>query len=159
MVSEEDQVIGSVTQAEMIAQKLLHRIAHIFVFNERGEMALQLRSAKKSFCPLHWSTSVGGHVQTGESYEFAALREYSEELGVTSPLTALGKDRYTAVNGLPIFFMTFHTIHSGPFVINPEEVERVEFFPLEEIPRLLSRGEKFNPELTYLFQKYFLSLS
>src|SRR3990167_3639738 len=50
---------------------LSYRIVHILLFNEKGEMALQMRSSHKKFCPNHLSTAVGGHVQTGETYEQA----------------------------------------------------------------------------------------
>ena len=155
IVDGNDQVIGSAPIDEIYEKKYLHRIAHIFIFNDKGEVALQLRSKEKSFCPLHWSTSVGGHVQAGESYEVAALRELTEELGITTALEFLGNDFYPTPSGLNKFFGTFSAVHLGPFIVNPQEVERVEFFSLDSITPMIARGEKFNPELVFLLERYF----
>jgi len=155
IVDENDNVVGSASQKEIYEKLLPHRIAHVLVFNERGEMALQMRSATKGFCPLHWSTTAGGHVQSGETYEQAALREMQEELGVTATLEELGKDLYVDKNrGLRKFLATFKAIHPGPFNFN-HEVERVEFFGMEKIRDMVVAGEKFHPELMFLLEKRF----
>ncbi|MCA9460196.1 MAG: NUDIX domain-containing protein, partial [Nanoarchaeota archaeon] len=78
IVNRKDEVIGVASKEDVYKKSLTHRIVHILIFNDKNELALQLRSKKVSFCPSHWSTSVGGHVQSGESYEGAALREYQE---------------------------------------------------------------------------------
>lgn len=86
VVNENDEVVSSVSREDVYEKSLRHRIAHVVVFNDNGEMLLQFRSKNVSFCPNHWVTSAGGHVQAGESYMEAAKREYMEELGVVSDL-------------------------------------------------------------------------
>ncbi len=61
---------------------LRHRAVHVMVRNSGGELFLQLRSMNKVTQPGRWDTSVGGHVDPGESYEVAARREMHEELGI-----------------------------------------------------------------------------
>ncbi len=82
VVNENDEVIGSAPYSEIYSAKRSHRICHLFIFNDAGEMALQLRSKTKSFLPGYWSTAVGGHVLSGETYEIAIMRESMEEIGV-----------------------------------------------------------------------------
>ncbi|MFA5021958.1 MAG: NUDIX domain-containing protein [Patescibacteria group bacterium] len=156
IVNLNDQVIGQAPKPEIYQQLLCHRIVHILIFNDQGKMALQLRSAKVNFCPLHWSTAVGGHVQTGETYETAGLREYEEELGQQSQLQFLSKDLYQLPNRPAKFLATFTTKFNGPFKPDLEVVEKVNFFTLAEIQKMIASGEKFHPELLFILTKHFL---
>jgi len=158
VVNENDEVIGRASYNEIYEQLLVHRIAHILIFNDRREMLLQLRSKNKGFCPLHWGTSVGGHVQSGESYEDAAKREFEEELGTSTDISFLRKDFYVDNKfniGLKKFLGTFTTTFNGPFKINPEEVEKIEFLSLDKIQDMINKDEKFHPELLFILNKQF----
>jgi len=157
IVNDKDEVVGNASYDEVYQKKLPHRIVHIFIFNDKGEMALHLRSKQKSFCPLHWSTPVGGHVQSSETYEQAALREFKEELGTAARIEFAYKDIYITPDERKImkFLATFNASFNGPFEINPEEVERVEFFSLQTIKNMIANGEKFHPELLFLLKKHF----
>ena len=154
-VDKDDNVVGRVTYDEAYENLLSHRIVHVLIFNEKGEMALQLRSKKKKFAARHWSTVVGGHVQAGENYEQAALREMEEEVGVKLPVVFLRKDQYSHPMGKNFtkFLGTFKSIYNGPFDINPEEVDRVDFFKMDKIKQMIADGEKFHPELLFLLKR------
>ncbi len=155
VVDDNDNVVGKVPFDEVYKKKLPHRIVHILIFNSKGEIALQLRSSKKSFCPNHWSTPVGGHVQSGETYQQAALREFQEELGTTSEIEFAYNDLYESESGMKKFIATFTTDYDGPFNINPEEVEKVEYFSLDKIREMIESGDKFHPELLFLLESHF----
>lgn len=155
IVNEQDEVIGKASRDEVYEKLLPHRIVHVLIFNDKNEMALQLRSKTVSFCPSHWSTAVGGHVQSGENYEEAALREYEEELGIQTALTLLGNDIYEMENRPKKFLATFTAKFNGPFEKYEDAVETVEFFPLEKIKQMIINREKFHPELLFILQKYF----
>ncbi len=156
IVDINDNVIGTATRDEVYQKLLGHRIVHVLIFNSKNEMALQLRSRNVSFCPNHWSTAVGGHVQSGENYEEAALREYEEELGTTSALQFLNKDLYQIENRPNKFLTTFKTIYNGPFKKDEEAVEKIDYFSLEKIREMIRDGEKFHPELLFILQKHFV---
>lgn len=155
VIDENDEVIGQAEHGEIYEKELLHRICHILIFNSEGKIALQLRSKNKKFRPGHWATSVGGHVQSGETYEEAALREMEEEVGVKIPIKFLRKDWYEdkRSNGFRKSLGTFKATFNGPFNINPEEVEKVEFFSIDEIKSMIKEDEKFHPELLFLLEK------
>jgi len=155
IVDENDNVVGKAAKDDIYEELLCHRIAHVLVFNDEGKMVLQKRSKNISFCPDHWSTAVGGHVQTGETYEEAALREYREELGVTSDLLFVGKDFYSVPNKPKKFLATFKTQFNGPFSPDPEAVSEVEAFSIEDIMKMIENGEKFHPELVFILKKYY----
>jgi len=82
VVDEQDRVVRQEARAEVHRLRLLHRAVHILVFNARGEVYLQRRSAKKDTYPNRWTTSCVGHVDAGEDYDTAAVRELAEELGL-----------------------------------------------------------------------------
>ncbi|MBQ8056295.1 MAG: NUDIX domain-containing protein, partial [Paludibacteraceae bacterium] len=83
IVDENDKVIGKATRKECHnGSHLLHPVVHLHVFNSKGELYLQHRSKDKDIQPDKWDTSVGGHVDFGETIEQALRREVSEELGI-----------------------------------------------------------------------------
>ncbi len=82
----EDNVIGQATRGEVHARGLLHRAVHIFVFNFSGELLIQRRSVHKDEFPLCYTSSASGHLDAGETYDAAAVRELHEELGLTGSL-------------------------------------------------------------------------
>lgn len=155
VVDGNDHVVGRVPKKEIYDKSLIHRIIHILVFNKNGDLLLQLRSAKCSFCPHHWSTSAGGHVRSGESCEAAAMREYTEELGTKSELEFFSKDFYRGKGSPDKFLITFKTAHNGPFKPDKGAVERAEFFSMKEIQMMINSGEKFHPELLFLLRRRF----
>ena len=155
IVDTNDQVIGKASREDIYANRHTHRIVHAFIFNSAGRMALQLRSRNSPFCPLHWSTTVGGHVQSSETYEEAALRECEEEIGAVIPLTFLAKDFYTAPNRPDKFLTTFKAVYDGPLEPNPEEVEEIRYFEMGTIRDMVKNGEKFHPELLFLLKKHY----
>jgi isopentenyldiphosphate isomerase len=153
VVNERDEIIGKAPKSEVHARKLPHRIVHIFVFNDNGEMALQLR-ANVQFCPHHWCTAAAGHVRSGESCMQAALRELEEELGIRFDIEFVRKDFYEN-DGLKLFLYSFNGKSNGPFNPDPREVERVDFFPIDKIKKMVTAGEKFHPELLFILEKHF----
>jgi isopentenyldiphosphate isomerase len=156
IVNENDEIIGVASKEDIYKKLLCHRIVHVLIFNNEAKMFLQKRSTTVSFCPDFWSTAVGGHVDTGESYEQAALREYTEELGTTSVLELIGKDFYTTPNTPNKFFTTFKTVFNSPFYPNSEEVSEITAFNISEIKNMIAAEEKFHPELLFILNKYYL---
>jgi 16S rRNA (adenine1518-N6/adenine1519-N6)-dimethyltransferase len=82
VVDAQDRVIGRERRGEIHRRGLLHRAAHIFWLRPDGQLCLQRRSFAKDNCPGQLSSSCAGHVDAGETYLQAAVRELGEELGV-----------------------------------------------------------------------------
>ena len=76
VVNENDEIIGTMPKDEAHKNGTLHRIAVIFVENSKGDILIQHRADG------YLDHSSAGHVDVGESYEKAAYRELSEELGI-----------------------------------------------------------------------------
>jgi 16S rRNA (adenine1518-N6/adenine1519-N6)-dimethyltransferase len=134
VVDLHDQVTHTATRAEVHAQKLIHRAVHVFVFNKRGDLLLQKRSRLKDLCPGLWDSSVSGHLDSGESYAAAALRELHEEMGISpesppEPIAILAPGAETGWEHVHLY----RTRHDGAVRFPSAEVEAVMWFPLTEI--------------------------
>jgi 16S rRNA (adenine1518-N6/adenine1519-N6)-dimethyltransferase len=101
VVDEHDEVTGQATRGEVHAQGLLHRAVHVLVFNKRGDVLLQQRSMLKDAHPGVWDSSVSGHLDAGEAYETAAVRELAEEMGIDAkcPPTEIARLKPCAATG------------------------------------------------------------
>jgi isopentenyldiphosphate isomerase len=123
----EDNVIGSGTKREAWATGAWHRIVRVFLFNAGGEMLVTRRSANLLSSPGKWNDSSSGHVDEGESYETAALRELEEEAGVSGvALNAVAKFKISEKDEPDKIKNRFHMIYTGKYDgllrLNPLEV-------------------------------------
>ncbi|MFA6908497.1 MAG: NUDIX domain-containing protein [Patescibacteria group bacterium] len=156
IVNEADEVIGRAPRDQIYAEKKLHRIVHVLLFTSSGKIILQKRAKHVSFCPLHWSTSVGGHVRSGETWEQAAVREAQEELGIQiEPLFGY-TDMYTPVTAIHKILTTFTAVYDGVLTPNPKEVDSIRAFSLKEAKTLIHNGEKIHPELAFILTTHYL---
>ncbi len=82
IVNDDNEVIGQGSRKEIHEQNKKHRAIHLFVFTKKGDLILQKRSHLKDRHPGVWDSPAAGHLDAGESYDQAALRELREELGL-----------------------------------------------------------------------------
>jgi len=83
LVSQEDIVIGQLPRSEVYNQQLSNfRAVNAFIINDQGKIWIPRRTKNKRIFPLCLDTSMGGHVETGESYQDAFERELLEELNL-----------------------------------------------------------------------------
>lgn len=159
IINENGEVIGLALRSEIHGNpSLMHRVVHVLVFNEKGDILLQKRSMNKDVAPGKWDTSVGGHVNPGEDLLGSAMREMEEELGIK------GKDLeylYSYVHTNPYeteHVTTFGVVHNGPVTFNREEIEEVRFWSIDDIKESLGKGilsDNFEEEINlYLSRLY-----
>jgi 16S rRNA (adenine1518-N6/adenine1519-N6)-dimethyltransferase len=145
VVDEHDVVTGQVTRSEVHAQKLLHRAVHVFVYNKRGDLLLQKRSLLKDACPGLWDSSVSGHLDAGEDYAPAAVRELEEEMGIRaeSPLEEIARIAPCQETGWE-HVRLFQTKHEGSLRFPCAEIDAAVWFPISEIDAwIANRPEDF----------------
>jgi len=136
--------------------------AVVLVFNDRGELALQLRAAHDKSFPLHWDFSAGGGVKPGEDTKTAAARELKEELGVDAAVAYVTAEHCdylrwdsSLITNVDVF--VYKSRHNGPFAPDPKEVERAQFFSLPDIKKMIGSGVKFQPEFVVMWNKGIIS--
>ena len=119
---------------------LLHKVVHVIVFNDAGELLLQERSLSKDVAPGKWDTSVGGHISPDEDILVAARREMEEELGVDAG-EMIFLYSYVHSNAYESELVFTHScIHNGPFSFNRDEINALKFWTMEEIKNALGTG-------------------
>ncbi len=85
LVSIDDIIIGQLPRSEIYAQKLSNfRVVNAFIINDKGQLWIPRRTKTKRIFPLCLDASMGGHVESGETYQQAFQRELFEELGLNA---------------------------------------------------------------------------
>ena len=152
VVNERDEVVGRATRREVHARGLLHRAVHVLVFDGAGRVFLQKRSMTKDMSPGLWDSSCSGHLDAGEDYEAAAVRELGEEIGVHGAAPARWFRIAACTETAQEFCWVYRLRHDGPFVLHPGEIERGEWVALEELARrMAARQEDFSPAFKLLW--------
>jgi len=151
LVDRDDNVIGTTDKRTAHANKQLHRVAAVYVFNDVGELYVQVHKTGGGL----YDHSVGGHVSKGEDYATAASREADEELGIKQPLTHLSN--FYSDEGVYLhMFGLFECIaeKNWQFVPN-EEVEEIIPMKLDVIKELMkTRPEKFTGGFINTMREY-----
>ncbi|GHC00688.1 hypothetical protein GCM10007047_16420 [Cerasicoccus arenae] len=146
VVDENDSVIGQAPRGVVHADGLRHRAVHILVLNSTGQVFLQKRSMSKDQMPGVWTTSASGHVDSGEDYGIAAVREIGEELGIhldgPSALELLFKHPACHRTGEE-FIQIYRITWDGEMTLDPEEIDGGAWHSPEELDALI-RADRRN---------------
>jgi isopentenyldiphosphate isomerase len=155
VVDERDEVVDRKPRDEVHRLGLMHRAVHVLVFNSHGDIFLQKRSMKKDRQPGVWDSSSSGHVDAGEDYDATAVRELKEEIGlsVTRPLERLFKVDACEETDQE-FVWVYRCESEGPFALNPEEIDRGEWFSPDEVTRWVgAHPQDFAPAFPLIWRK------
>ena len=158
VVDENDFPTGTATRARVHAEGLIHRAVHVFVLNKNGDLYLQKRSLRKDKNPGLWDSSVSGHLDAGEDYLPAAIRELEEEIGIAEAapeslelLTTLPPTAETGWEHVRLFL----TRHSGAISWPAAEVDSIMPFPIEEIKAWTeAKPDDFSPVFLMMFRHF-----
>ena len=112
---------------------------------------LQRRPAWKDIQPGKWDTSVGGHIDLGESVEMALQREAREELGITGFTPQLLTHYVFESDREKELVFSHRTTYDG--TITPsDELDGGRFWTLEDIRKALGTGI-FTPNFENEFKR------
>jgi isopentenyldiphosphate isomerase len=145
VVDADDNVVAVVPRWRMRAENLRHRSVGIMVVNHVGEILIHRRADTKDVWPGWWDLAVGGVVASGESYEDAARRELTEEVGVTAvSLDHLSSGSYED-DDVRAIVHTFCVVWDGPVHFNDGEVVEARWVGMAELrQRVVS--DRFVPD-------------
>ncbi len=129
VVNERDEIIGQQPRGEVHRLGLKHRAVHVLMFNRLGELFLQKRSVQKDCFPGKWDSSASGHLDCGEDYDACVIREVREELGWRLPDLPERLFKFAACPETgQEFVWVYRARAEGPFTLQPEEIERGDWF-------------------------------
>lgn len=160
---EENNLTGvQKMKSEAHRDGLWHRNAHIWIYNSKGEILLQLRAKEKLLFPDVWDISAAGHVGLGEDPIISGLREMVEEVGLKIKqedlhFLEIRKTRivYKDIKNNEFYYVYLFKFDGdiGGLKLQNEEVQEIKFFSVEEIEEGLKiNPEKFVPHGDYWFK-------
>ena len=154
IVNEKGEIIGKESREKCHSGSfLLHPVVHLHVLNSNNEIYLQKRAKNKDVQPGKWDTSVGGHVDYGETIEEALKREAFEELGIQKfEPEFLYQYIYTSDIESELVYSYF-TFYDGIISPSKDEISEGRFWKDEEIEQLLKKGI-FTPNFEYEWKKW-----
>lgn len=158
LVTEKDEVIGRKLRSEVYAENLSNfRVVNAFVINDAGKLWIPRRAADKRLFPLGLDMSMGGHVESGETYDFAFKRELAEELNINADengyriLGTLNPHE----NGTSAFMTVYEIKTNTTPKYNPNDfVESFWLTPQEVLDRLAA-GDKSKEDLPRLIRHFY----
>ncbi|WP_111684143.1 NUDIX hydrolase [Winogradskyella tangerina] len=129
-----------------------HNTIHLWLYTKEGEILLQQRSHKKAIHPLLWDVSAAGHIDAGESFIEAALRETREEIGLqlkADDLTKIGVKLYeSSYDDGAIQDNEFHQVYiaelkvdMNELVLQENEVEALKLVTFSDFLLLLENSK------------------
>jgi isopentenyl-diphosphate delta-isomerase type 1 len=156
VVDEQDCVVGAAPRREVHARGLLHRAVHLLVFDSAGRVLLQKRSATKDMYPNQWAASASGHVDRGEDYDTAIVREMGEELGIVATEVPARLSRVLACEDTGREFVWVYSCrHDGPVRPKADEISEVVWrTPVEVDIWVRERPQDFAPSFLVVWARW-----
>jgi isopentenyldiphosphate isomerase len=137
LVDETGRVVGSAPRSVVRRDNLRHAATAVLVRNPGGGIYLHRRTDTKDWAPGHWDAAAGGVILAGEEPHDSAVRELSEELGIsTDDLTGLGTHLYED-DTTRCFEHAYQVVWDGPVRHQPEEVSEGRWVTLGELAAIL----------------------
>ena len=148
LVNENDEPVGVMEKMEAHEKGLLHRAFSVFVFDKKGRMLLQQRSAEKYHGAHLWTNACCSHPFPGEKVDDAAHRRLKEELGFDTELQEIFSFTYHARVENDLIEHEFDHVFAGEYEdevhANPHEVANCSYETMEQIKKDIgSHPERF----------------
>ncbi len=157
LVDEYDRVIGKQQRSEVYAMGLNNfRVVNVFIANRKDELWIPRRTQDKKIFPLCLDFSMGGHVESGETYEMALKRELQEELNLNLEDLSYRCLGHLAPKEGVSSFMKVYEIHVNTTPnYNPDDFS--EYFWLTPLALLakVAQGEAVKSDLPKILKKFY----
>jgi 16S rRNA (adenine1518-N6/adenine1519-N6)-dimethyltransferase len=163
IVDENNNPTGSATKQEAWQNGLIHRVVRISILDQEDRLLVQKRSLQKELFPGRWDNSAAGHVDAGETYKQAALRELHEELGLQDVELQKVGDYYVDVTDgwrrMKRFTRSYKITLQDPlpsFKLPEDEVESTEWMEVANVKKLVAdHPEQVTDGLEQIMSRFF----
>jgi len=136
-----------------------HRVAHIWIYNSKGDILLQKRSRKKKLYPDMLDVSLHVHVSANELPIVTAIKALEEKRGIStvkSKLTLLGirksQTKYEHVNNNEYFYIYAYRLDGKLEDLNIKEdrIQLLQFYSIAKVEKELKMTTgKYTPRGEY----------
>ena len=157
VVDAADNVFGQQPRSEVYRLGLLCRVVNVFLENSQGQLWIPRRTAHKRTFPLCLDMSMGGHVESGESYEEALARELSEELNVDVRRTNCELLRYLTPreSSVSAFMKVYRIRTDDEPAYNKDDFLEAQWLLPGDLLRRLRNGEPAKGDLLNLIEQFY----
>lgn len=160
-VDENDQPIGTGDRQEAMANGYYTRNIRVVLMDENGRMLSQQRSANKSTYPNMWTVAASGHVDEGETWDTAAIRETQEEIGVSVQVKLVGsfafQDDTDGKKIRQLIRVYEGTLDSSTELqLNEDEVQAFKWYAIDDLKYLIKQSpENFTPSFQETINRFY----
>lgn len=151
VLDEEGNLTGNKEDKDIIHEKgLWHREVCALIRNRKGEYLIQKRAATKKQAPNKWGMTAG-HVDAGEDFEEAMIREIREELGIEVALEELTplstfkeafKNETTTNNNYTRYYFYETNRKIEDYTICLEELSELKYITIEEMEEAVEKKDE-----------------
>lgn len=132
----------------------LREVVVMLIHNNQGEIFFTKRSPNRKFIPGVWALP-SGHVEEGENFQDAAVREAQEELNIrVKKVDFVETIREPSGEGAVVNLISIpRESYEGIPAINSDEFESIDWMKIEDFYNKFSDAE-IGPTLRYLRVKF-----
>jgi len=158
LVNAQDEVIDVKLRSQVYAEGLFNfRVVNAFLVNSQGQLWIPKRSLKKKLYPGCLDMSMGGHVESGESYEQAFKRELEEELNIQADnfeWKLLGH-LTPAKDHVSVFMQVYELYGDIAPQYNPNDFTEYSWMTPAELLQKIEAGAPSKSDLPILIRKFY----
>ncbi|MDD2486814.1 MAG: NUDIX domain-containing protein [Candidatus Gracilibacteria bacterium] len=145
IVDENNNLLGIRKQRDIVHKDLKdwHRVSHIWIINDSGEILCQLRSENKDSNPSKWQSFLGGHLKSGQTFDSSSIEELREEIGLDikpEELIFVYSSKYEPARHFTNVYAVKWNGNIRDLKFNDNEVEEVKFMNLKELEEKIEEG-------------------
>ena len=151
LVDADDNEIGYRSKAECHdGAGVLHRAFSVFLFDDAGQLLLQMRSPGKRLWPGFWSNSCCSHPRRGESMQIATERRLADELNIAATLEYVYhfcyQTQYAEAGSENELCHVFLGRAGDNVLANDSEIESIRFVAAKELDaEFATNPQQFTP--------------
>lgn len=159
LVNEKDEVIGKKLRQAVYQERLSNfRVVNAFAINSKGQLWIPQRVHDKEIFPDALDFSVGGHVESAESYDTAFQREAQEELKID--ISSIG---YRLLGKLSphqedvasfMYVYEFPMEHTPPY--NPDDFIKSYWLYPPQLLAMIENGMPAKSDLSIVVNRFYI---
>lgn len=159
LVNNKDEVIGTIERGEIQELKKndrgFVRAVDMYIQNDDGMLWVPKRTADKTIAPNGLDYSMGGHIDTGETYEQALMREAEEELNIKLEPAKLEFIKKFSPASTPYFrcFYIYHSNQTPQF--NPDDFVSAQWLTPQELLTQIDAGVEAKSSIRETIEELF----